>query len=176
VPRRFILTGAPGAGKTALIRRLEALRYDIVEEAATDVIAREQASGVDRPWERQGFTPAIADLQRSREAAPMRGDLRFSDRSLFCTIALAEWLGHPAAGLVEEAGRLAASGWFEPQVFFVRQLGFIVNTEARRISFADAQRFAELHRAVYLRFGFELVEVPPGSIEARVEAILAAAG
>ena len=36
MPQRFILTGAPGAGKTALIRLLESRGEEIVEEAATD--------------------------------------------------------------------------------------------------------------------------------------------
>lgn len=34
----YILTGAPGAGKTAILRLLEANGYPVVEEAATDVI------------------------------------------------------------------------------------------------------------------------------------------
>ncbi|HYK35716.1 AAA family ATPase [Alloacidobacterium sp.] len=36
--RRFIITGAPGAGKTAIIRQLELDGFGVVEEAATDVI------------------------------------------------------------------------------------------------------------------------------------------
>jgi predicted ATPase len=35
----YILTGAPGAGKTAVLRLLETRGYAVVEEAATDVIA-----------------------------------------------------------------------------------------------------------------------------------------
>jgi hypothetical protein len=35
----YVLTGAPGAGKTAILRLLEASRHPVVEEAATDVIA-----------------------------------------------------------------------------------------------------------------------------------------
>jgi len=35
----YILTGAPGAGKTAVLRLLEISGYAVVEEAATDVIA-----------------------------------------------------------------------------------------------------------------------------------------
>ena len=34
--RRFIITGAPGAGKTAIIRQLELDGFSVVEEAATD--------------------------------------------------------------------------------------------------------------------------------------------
>ena len=38
--RRFIITGAPGSGKTAIIRQLELDGFSIVEEAATDVRRR----------------------------------------------------------------------------------------------------------------------------------------
>ena len=44
--REFILTGAPGAGKTVILRGLEAKGIDVVEEAATDVIALDQGRGV----------------------------------------------------------------------------------------------------------------------------------
>jgi len=45
--RRFILTGAPGSGETALIRKLELEGYGVVEEMATDLIALKQGGGVD---------------------------------------------------------------------------------------------------------------------------------
>jgi predicted ATPase len=41
--KRYILTGAPGEGKTAILRHLELDGYGIVEGAATDIIALEQA-------------------------------------------------------------------------------------------------------------------------------------
>ena len=168
MPSRFILTGAPGAGKTALIRHLEFLGHEIVEEAATDVIALMQTQGVERPWEGPEFIADIARLQAFREAAPMRSGRRFADRSLFCTLALAEWLGHPVPrDLLEGAHRQLADGWFERRVFFVQQLGFIENTEARRIGYEDATRFGAVHEAVYRRFGFELVKVAPASVAER---------
>ena len=36
--RRFVITGAPGDGKTAIIRQLELDGFSVVEEAATDVV------------------------------------------------------------------------------------------------------------------------------------------
>ena len=50
--RRFIITGAPGAGKTAIIRQLELDGFSVVEEAATDVIPRnriEEIASVSEP-------------------------------------------------------------------------------------------------------------------------------
>src|ERR1051326_3244183 len=48
--RRFIITGAPGAGKTAIIRQLELDGFGVVEEAATGIIAAAQAQGNVQPW------------------------------------------------------------------------------------------------------------------------------
>jgi len=72
--KRFILTGTPGAGKTTILRQLEIEGFDVVEEAATNVIALEQAKGVAEPWLQGGFLDMVVDLQRPRllEVAAIR--------------------------------------------------------------------------------------------------------
>lgn len=175
MPRRFILTGAPGAGKTALIRALEARGFDTVEEAATDVISLQQASGTEEPWTDPRFIERIAGLQAQREAAPMRDDLRFSDRSVFCTLALAEFLGHAVPPAVEAQADRSRSR-FEPRVLFVDLMGTITPTAARRISLAESQRFAAVHEAVYRHWGFDLVHIEPAPLGQRLAAVLAVIG
>lgn len=53
--RRYVLTGTPGAGKTTLLRQLRDHGYATVAEAATTVIAREQANGRPEPWNHADF-------------------------------------------------------------------------------------------------------------------------
>ena len=53
--KRYIFTGALGAEKTAILRRLELDGCGVVEEAATDIIALEQTQGVEEPWSRASF-------------------------------------------------------------------------------------------------------------------------
>jgi len=65
--KRFIVTGAPGAGKTAVVRQLELEGFSVVEEAATDVIAAAQTQGTAEPWRDPSFIDAIARLQRDRQ-------------------------------------------------------------------------------------------------------------
>ena len=168
---RFILTGAPGAGKTAVVRQLEIDGFATVEEAATDVIALEQARGVAEPWTDPGFIDRIVALQRQRRLAAS-GETQFHDRSAFCTEALATFLGHPASGLLRtEIEELTRSDFYERRVFFVRLMGFIEPTAARRIGLEDALRFEAVHERTYRAHGFELVPVEPGSVVDRVAAI-----
>jgi predicted ATPase len=172
--RRFILTGAPGAGKTAILRRLERDGFSVVEEAATDVIAAGQARGSAEPWIEAWFLDAVATVQRER-LSRQTGDVQFHDRSVVCTAALAVYLERPISPfLVGELERVRKEGSYQKRVFFIRNLGFITPTAARRISFEETVRFEKIHEEVYRKFGFELVYVEPGSVEERVRAILAA--
>lgn len=142
---------------------------DVVEEAATDVIALEQGLGVGEPWREPRFIETIARLQALRLSRPAADSVRVSDRSIFCTLALAEYLGHPVPEFLQQAIASAIdTGQFERKVLFVDLLGFITPTEARRISLEDSRRFEAVHVAVYERYGFELVRVPPLPVQERV--------
>lgn len=179
--RRYILTGTPGAGKTTVLRALAARGHRTVGEAATAVIAREQARGVREPWTDPGFLTRVTAEQRAREAradaAPDPAGLCFLDRSPVCTHALAAYLGHPVPpALTAELGRITAAGHYEPHVFLLRPLGFLEPTAARRITYEESLAFEKLHEESYRRFGFRLVEVAPATVEERVERILAEVG
>ena len=97
VMKRYIVTGAPGAGKTAVIQQLEIDGFAVVEEAATDVIALWQAKGIAEPWTHPEFIDAIVGLQQSRErqSAFATHPIQFHDRSVVCTAALADYLKVP---------------------------------------------------------------------------------
>src|SRR3954467_13229882 len=85
--RRFVITGAPGAGKTAIIRQLELDGFSVVEEAATDVIATAQAQGTDQPWAHPSFIDTIVTLQKDRQirASYQPDEVQFHDRCAVCT-------------------------------------------------------------------------------------------
>ena len=175
--RRFIITGAPGAGKTAIIRQLELDGFSVVEEAATDVIAAAHARGTAEPWMQTSFIDVIASLQRERQlrASCQPVDVQFHDRCAVCTVALAVYLGYPISRvLASELQRIREGAIYQDRVFFVRHLGFVTPTEARRISFEDTVRFEQIHEETYRDFGFELISVEPGPLMERVSRIKAA--
>jgi predicted ATPase len=165
----IILTGAPGAGKTTLLLELERLGHAVVPEAASDVMALETAKGVERPWENPDFIVKILNLQQDRAARAQKGAIH--DRSVLCTLALCRFLGHPVPdALMDAVNDLKAR---QPLVFFVRLMGFITPTEARRISYAESQRFEAVHFDVYREADLEVIEVLPGGLEQRAAQIMA---
>jgi predicted ATPase len=175
--RRFIITGAPGAGKTAIIRQLELDGFAVVEEAATDIIAAAHAQGTVELWRHPSFIDTIARLQRDRQIRASRhpDEIQFHDRCVVCTAALAAYLGYPSSRfLTSELERIQREAVYQNRVFFIRNLGFITPTEARRISLQDALRFEKIHEETYRRFGFDLVSVERGSLADRVGTIKAA--
>ena len=175
--QRFIVTGAPGAGKTAIIRHLELDGFSVVEEAATDIIAAAQAAGADQPWADPSFLDAIARLQKDRQMRASRQPdaIQFHDRCVVCTAALAAYLGYPFSPFLEaELERVRAEAIYQSRVFFIRNLGFVKPTEARRISLADTLRFEKVHEETYRALGFELVFIEPAGVLERVAQIRAA--
>jgi len=172
--KRFILTGAPGSGKTAILRQLEFDGFSVVEEAATDIIAAAQTQGVAEPWKNPSFIDDIAVLQRRRQlrASHQPDQIQFHDRSAVCTAALAAYLGYGISPILKvELNRIKEEALFERQVFFVRNLGFITNTQARRITFEETLRFEKIHEKTYRQHGFELIEIPPATVPDRVQKI-----
>jgi predicted ATPase len=169
----YVLTGTPGAGKTAIVRQLELDGYRVVDEAATDVIALQHALGNPEPHSHPAFIDTIVGLQRRRQQAVETragadGCIVFFDRSPVCTLALSRWLGYSESALLTaEVDRLLRCGSYARTVFFVRSLGYVTPTAARRISLADSLVFEQVHERTYRDLGFRLVDVPPGPLAER---------
>jgi predicted ATPase len=173
--KRYILTGTPGAGKTSVLRLLESLGYAVVEEAATAVIALEHALGRPDPWTTAtSFIDRVVALQRQRElrASARDVDVLFFDRSPICTYALSSYADQPiSATLAAEVDRITEGQTYQRDVFFVRNLGFVEPTAARRITFADSLRFERIHEETYRAFGYHLVDIPAAPLTDRVATI-----
>lgn len=175
--RRYILTGTPGAGKTTLVHLLRERGYATVEEAATGVIAREQARGRPEPWGRDEFIDQVLTLQRERQvrAARSGATIEFHDRSPICTHALSTYLGrNPSPLLLDELDRISRDAIYQRHVFFIRNLGFCEPTAARRISYEDSLVFEQVHRDSYRAHGYELIDIPAAPATERAEAIIEA--
>ncbi len=171
--KNYILTGAPGSGKTSLINEFQNRNYLTIKEAATDVIAEEQLNGISEPWKNPEFIDKIADLQKIRQESIKDNRLCFFDRSPICTYALTIYLRFkPSDSLLNELLRIKEQRIYQKQVFFIKNLGFITNTEARKITFEESLKFEEIHKKIYQDFDYELIFINKAPIETRMDQIL----
>jgi len=148
---------------------LELDGFSVVDEAATDVIAAAHDQGTVQPWSDPSFIDVIARLQRDRQmrASHQPDDVQFHDRCAVCTAALAAYLGYPVSSfLASELERVKNQAIYENRVFFVRNLGFVTPTEARRITFEENSAFREDSRGnlpgLRLRAGLNRAGTPGG--------------
>jgi predicted ATPase len=122
------------------------------------------------------FLIKIVEMQRDRQlcCAADGARVQIFDRSPICTLALARQLGQPVPPpLAAEIERITAARIYERRVFFLRPIGFIVATAARRISYADSLVFEAAHEKAYREHGFEIADVPPAGIEERAATVAA---
>jgi predicted ATPase len=174
--KKYMLTGMPGCGKTALIQALDRQGYKVVEEAITDVIAYEHAQGNVTPWTDTCFIDQIIFLQKQRQlqGGKIAAPVQFYDRSPVCIYALALYLGFaPSALLLKEIERIQKQQIYQNQVFFIEHLGFCTPTQARTLSFEEAVSFGALHAEIYTQFGYECVAIPAASVHERMTLLLA---
>jgi predicted ATPase len=162
----FILTGAPGSGKTAILGRL-GNEFRCVDEPAREVLAEQRATGGRGTWDQDASLFVHLLLQRSIEKHAMArrsGDTVVFDRGIPDCIVYAVRAGtDPTPGLeAAEAYR------YQPHVLFLEPWSDIYQTDQERImSFDDTVSFSKSLRDVYERSGYTLVDVPRDSIADR---------
>lgn len=85
---------------------------------------------------------------------------------------LADYLGFPGPqNLLAELRRVTAKKVFQSRVLFLKNLGFITPTEARKITYEETVRFERIHERTYQDLGFEIVLIDPASVSHRVKQI-----
>lgn len=174
--RRYILTGTPGAGKTPILLELERRGHPVVREAATDVIPR-AARGVDRHWERASLIDNILAVQRERQAAPATA----GSGAQFCGSATvlpsAHWLWPNISVILrlrpwsQRSTASAANASTNARCSSSRDLGFVERTDARRIAYEQSLEFEAVHIATYTSLGYQLIDVPRGTVADRADLI-----
>ena len=167
-PSLFVLTGAPGTGKSAILNQLRD-RFRCVDEPAREVLAEQRASGGRGTWDQDPSQFVNLLLQRSiekYEAARESGERVLFDRGIPDCVVYAI-----RAGADLEPSLTAVDAFrYEPHVLFLEPWSDIYATDKERVmSFDDTVSFSEELREVYSRSGYAIVDVPHSPIDARVD-------
>lgn len=168
---RFVVTGAPGSGKTPVVRELMRRGFLGVNEPAREILAEQRAIGGNGVYDKDSqlfcdlmLERAIADYERLADA----GEPAFFDRGIPDMVGYAEIFG-----LDPSAAQAASRSYrYDDVVFALPAWPKIYVTDAeRKMTFESAQAFGNRVREVYLALGYRIVEVPRDSVVARASFI-----
>jgi predicted ATPase len=168
---RFVMTGGPGAGKTTVLEALAMRGFACVPDSARAIIRQRKGAGLSpRPAPAQfGREMLEADMAQYRET-PVHRDPVFFERGV-CD-ALGFLAVHRAISGAEAAARVKEFPYNEV-VFLLPPWEEIYTVDTERDqSFSEAVAVCESVRQWYTRWGYQLLEVPKGNVEERVNFIL----
>ena len=175
--RRVVVTGGPGAGKTVLLDELTRRGYPVAADSARAIIRERVARGLPKRPEPGEFAFEILgrDIEQYRAAEvreePSGGSgLHFFERSILDAIGMLDHLGILSA---RERDRYLTEYTYHRQVFLLPPWEAIYQVDAERDqTFAESVRVHDAIRQWYLRFGYEIVPVPPGPVAHRCDLVL----
>jgi predicted ATPase len=166
-----VLTGGPGAGKTALLSELGTRGYAIVDESARAIIAERIARGLSARPELPIFAREILrrDVERYRRLAP-GPEWIFFDRGVLDAIALLQEVD-PLP--MEDLQRLLSAHPFHALVFILPPWESIYTNDAERDqTFAEAVHVHGKLQRWYHSCGYRVHEVPRLSVQQRADHVL----
>jgi predicted ATPase len=173
--RRYIITGGPGSGKTSIINDLEKRGYLIRKEAATDVIEEGLRQGMKAPWMVDDYHIKICNImiKRQEEVRNSRDLIAFFDRGHLdgiTYILLQRRKLHQE--VIDYVQSTLNEGFFDKTVFFIENLGFCEQAPHRDETLEEALEKSHHLKQNYRALGYELINIPPDTIEKRSEKII----
>ena len=169
IDRLFVITGAPGSGKTTLINALAARGLTVMPEGARAIIQQQVATGgTALPWSnRLAFAELMLewDVRAYQAALELDGPVIF-DRGIPDALGYLELCGLPVPPHFEEA----AQKHRYPRRVVVAPLWEAIFTQdrERKQSLEEARATYPAMVDIYSRLGYELLPLPLATVEERV--------
>lgn len=170
VVNKFILTGPPGSGKSAVIEKLKEEEICCVDEYAREIISEQRSINGKGLYDHDPelfkelmLSRAIHDYKKSVDT-----EITIFDRGIPDILAYTDCFN-----LIAGAELKAAEAYkYNPLVFFAPSWKEIyTNDQERQISFEEAKLFGDNLIKIYAKLGYELLALPNGTIEERVSLI-----
>ncbi len=169
-PNFFVITGGPGAGKTALINELKSRGFVCIDEVARQIIREQMETGGNAlPWR---DTIAYAGLMLGRSVdsfttCPQWFPVVFFDRGIPDTLAYARLTGLETTPAMSHSAGMYR---YNPTALILPVWEEIYHTDAeRKQSFREAVATFEVMKETYTACGYRLQEVPKTSLGERAD-------
>ncbi len=149
--------------------------FDVIREAAADIIALELAQNIESPWQDAQFDTKILALQVKRFTQTNKTNRPLLyDRSPIDIYAYCEFHNTPLPDYINEhITTMLNDPQLSKTVLFVENLGSIQRTAIRAETFEEAKKIEALLYKYYTFFGFTVIRIPALPLKERLAFVLA---
>ena len=170
VPKRIVLIGGPGTGKSTLITSLEQKGYNCMHEVSRAVILEAQKEGIDQLFLTNPilFSQKLLDgrLQQFNAAKEFQQRYVFYDRGLPDVPIYMDYLG---TQYPEHFTQTCIAHTYDT-IFLLPPWEAIYQQDNERYeSFEIATKLYDYLKNGYKAFGYDPIEVPIGTVDERIQ-------
>ncbi len=174
------MTGAPGTGKTSVINRLEKHGFYCLHEVIRDMTLEAKEKGDLNPSASNPIA-AVSDpmlfnyniltnrVRQFEKASEIKESFTFFDRAIPDVLAYMDFFNQKYGNDFINA---CTTNIYDKVFLLPPWKEIYISDNARFESFEEATQLHEYLSQTYQRFGYDLVEVPFGTIKERMDFIL----
>jgi len=170
--QKYVITGAPGTGKTTIINCLKKQGFSCSNEISREIIADQIESGGDVvPWKNlNAFSQRVATMRKVQYKNATENKIHFFDRGLIDVIAYMRIDKIDTDKNLIEACKKTK---YANSIFYTPIWEEIyINDMQRKENITRAIKIEETLLTCYKSFGYNLIEIPKIAIAERVDFVL----
>ncbi len=173
-PKRIVITGGPGSGKTTVIEEFNRRGIATMPEISREVIREAKEQGIDQLFLEDPilFSRKLIEgrVKQYQAASRMNAPVVFFDRGIPDVTAYLRYSGTPIPSDFQQA---CETYKYDQPVFIMPPWEEIYTTDFERYeSFNQAQLIHNKLVNMYMELGYFIIFVPFGTVEKRADFIL----
>jgi len=172
-PKKIVIAGGPGTGKTTIINELKARGYLCYDEISRQITLQARKDGIEQLFltEPLLFSEKLLEgrTKQFTDAAKESESIVFLDRGIPDVIAYMDYIGDTYPDRFVEA----CENHKYDYIFVLAPWQEIFTSDSER--YENFEEAIEIHHHLmqsYVRFGYHLIDVPFGSVKSRADFIL----
>lgn len=173
MPKKIVITGGPGTGKTSLINQLESKGFNCMHEISRDVILKAQEEGIDQLFLEDPILFSVKLLEgrlaQYHEGNNTNNKILFYDRGLPDITAYMDYLG---TNYPDSFHNTCLENRYHKVFILPPWEDIYMQDNERYETFIEAKNIYSYLTTSYKKYNYEVHEIPLGSIKHRIEYIL----